>query len=159
MKRAIRRIALALFSATLVFASFSVFAAQIVIDSGDSATIISSLPDAAAQEEHVCSDTFNGILGKCSGPALGILGFYTISHPEFFTAPDSGVVVTTACDDGDIAISAGFSHNSTPGLQVTSSLVSPFNPREVSVEVFAPTEGDSISLFGICADYFPAHES
>ena len=152
MKRAIRCTALALFFTTMATASISVFADDIVIASGNDDTIISRLPDAGGEDAFLCYDSSTGQLGNCLGHPQTILGFYTISHPEFFTASDSGEIVTTACDEGDIAISAGFSHNSTPGLQVTSSLVSPFNPREVIVEVFAPSEGDSISLFGICAD-------
>lgn len=82
MKRAIRHTALALITTAMVFASISAFAAEIVIDSGESATIISSLPDAVAQEEFVCSDTFSGQLGSCPEVPAGEQGPQGPEGPE-----------------------------------------------------------------------------
>jgi hypothetical protein len=159
MKKITRQIAIAVISTTMATASFSVFAAEIVIDSGDSATIISSLPDSAAQEELVCSDTFNGRLGKCSGVARSILGFYRIQHIEEFEGTDFVTSFTATCDDGDIAVSAGYAHGLNPGLKVTGVGVTGNDPAGVFVQLDSPPAGQRISLYGMCADYFPLHES
>ena len=159
MKTAIRRTALALFSATIATASFSVLAAEIVIDSGDSATIISSLPDSAAQEELVCSDTFSGQLGKCSGPAQSILGFYRkiSKYPE----NPSNAVMHISCDDGDVATGGGVDINfiNHDSVVLLDSHPGNFGPEYWQADVTPIGENDNVWLIVVCADYFPLHES
>ncbi len=57
MKRAIRHIAFTVFLSTIATASFSVYADNIVIDSGTDETVVSRLPDAGQEDEFVCFDT------------------------------------------------------------------------------------------------------
>ena len=154
MKRNFRLTALTLFLLALMTASSALVADDIVIDSGAGATIISSLPSAGEEENPVCSDAATGQLGNCSG---ALLGFYRISDTFDFDGSEEIANSGLLCDEGDLAVSGGYSHGLNPGLQVTATGVSGINDRRVFVDVYQPPGGSNITLHGICADYAPAH--
>lgn len=86
-----------------------------------------------------------------------LLGFYRLQITESFTGAQFEGNVTTDCDDGDVAVSGGYSHGLNPGLNVVATGVSGVDPKVVFVAVDSPPAGSQITLQGICADFDPLH--
>jgi hypothetical protein len=159
MKRSVIHIGIILLVGVMATPSFSVMADDIVIDSGSDETVISRLPDAGEQEDFVCSDSTTGQLGDCGDVPELILRYYRVFDSITFDATPHpvGVSFSVSCDDGDIAVFAGFSLGQSPDLRIISSFINDFDPKTAIASVIGTYEGSRLTVSATCADYAPLY--